>query len=109
MSGWIGPNWGMWADTVDEMNATAKRADKNYQSAVEWKEYAKRLEVRLEETWQAFREDSGNASGQHAVRQAAIEEIARIDPTNKMLNKEYRLNIFDKAKEERLKEIDSSK
>jgi hypothetical protein len=103
---WIGPNWGMWAETVDEMNDISKRSEKNYQSAVEWRDYAKKLEKRREETWQAFRESSGNASGQVALRDARTAELRNYDPTNRMLSKEVRLEIFNKGKNERLEEID---
>ena len=104
---WIGPNWGMWAETVDEMNDISKRSEKNYQSAVEWRDYAKKLEKKLEETWQAFRDESGNATGQRTVKEALIKELSQLDPSNQYLDKEFRQSIFDVAKQKRLKEIDS--
>ena len=99
---WIGPNWGMWAETVDEMNDISKRSEKNYQSAVEWRDYAKKLEKKLEETWQAFREGEGNASGQAAIKDAVTNELKRFDPSNQYLDAEIRSAIFRSAKNERL-------
>ena len=104
---WIGPNWGMWAETVDEMNDISKRSEKNYQSAVEWRDYAKKLEKKLEETWQAFRNSDGNACGQVEIKNALTEELKRLDPANQYLDTELRKSLFEKGKSRRLKEIDS--
>ncbi|MEW6133960.1 MAG: hypothetical protein AB1591_12505 [Pseudomonadota bacterium] len=59
----------------------------------EWKAYAKKLEKSLAEMTES-------AYGQAGVKEAALKEIARIDPNNSLLKQDVRDAIFDKSVED---------
>lgn len=88
---WEGPGWGMIASLNDKIGKLEKNNDA-------WKKYAAKIEKELDEVWDLFREAKGNASGQRVLREAVDKELEKSDPANKMLDKNHRREIFNKAK-----------
>lgn len=83
----LGKNWkgGSAAPASSKMDTETKAMH-------EWKGYAMGLEV-------ALREQKIESRGQFLIKEAALKEIARIDPNNPLLKVEVRKAIFDKAEE----------
>lgn len=106
MSNNTSPGWGLYYADVASAN---NRAAKSEEAANEWEKYAKRLEKKLEEQWKAFRDESGNATGQRAIKDALTNELRQLDPSNQYLDTDLRASIFDKAKDNELRRIDSVK
>ena len=98
MSDWIGPTWAQWASTVNRVNDAYDDLEAAQKAARDWKKYAIRLEKELDEVWDLYREMSGSAAGQQTVRAALDKELETLDPGNKMLDKDYRRALFNKAK-----------
>lgn len=101
-----------YADSSDEMKEVIRKAGSNYQSAEQWRVYAKELEVALNEISEKYAkmtdiyiETAGFAQGQAILKEKVIKEIARLDPTNKLLDFEYRKQILEKAKSEKVREL----
>lgn len=71
------------------------RAENESQSRAlqQWIDYAKKLEVALNEQQEA-------TFGQAGIKAAALKEIARIDPNNPLLQQEVREDIYGRAVEE---------
>jgi len=59
-------------------------------SAVEWKNYAKKLEAEL-------RGSQANLAGMEALKDAALKDLARADPSSYLLVQQNRQRIFDAA------------
>ncbi|MBK4738898.1 hypothetical protein [Noviherbaspirillum pedocola] len=109
---WMGPTYGMWADSVDSMKEFAQAARENKESAEQWREYAKNLEAALNEVGNKFLrtkdmyiEAAGREKAQAVLKEAALKEIERLDPSNKLLDPTFRKTIFDREKEELVKEL----
>ncbi|HGO6128542.1 hypothetical protein ACN8ZM_41105 (plasmid) [Burkholderia aenigmatica] len=64
------------------------RAQAAHRSAEQWKAYAENLERQL-------RISQANAAGMEALKDAAIKEIARVDPRSYLLVQQNRQRIFD--------------
>ncbi len=88
---WEGPGWGMVASLNDKISKLEKNNDA-------WKKYAAKIEKELAEVWDLYREMSGNAAGQQAAKDALHKEVERLDPANKLLDMNYRRELFNKAK-----------
>lgn len=99
MSDFQGPTWGQWRGTVRDIEATRGAAIAHANNAQAWKAYAANLEAQLDELWEMFREAQGNGSGQRRIKEAALEEIKRLDPSNSLLEKPVRQKLFDEGKE----------
>ena len=106
MSDWIGPTWAQWASTVNRVNDAYDDLEAAQKAARDWKKYAIRLEKELDEVWDLYREAQGNTTGQRTVREALDKELEKLDPGNKMLDKDYRRAMFNKAKAEEQQAID---
>ena len=116
MSEWLGPSWGQY--TVSQMNgntaqrnaASARRdsdhnfdvAQKNAQNAEKWREHTEKLRIELDRVWDLYQHKSSEEKGQSALKNAALLEIERMDPVNKMLNSDYRQNLYDEARKNHL-------
>lgn len=105
MSGWNGPTWSQWYGATQEADQNFLTAEENFAAAQKWKAYAARLEKELDEVWDLYREVRGNASGQMKLKEAALDEVKKLDPGNKMLDLAVRKEIFDTAKNETLQEL----
>ncbi len=105
MSGWNGPTWSQWHGAAQEADSNFLIAEENFAAAQKWKAYAARLEKELDEVWDLYRETKGNATGQQALKEAALEEVKKLDPANKMLDLSTRKEIFDSAKGEEMSQI----
>lgn len=99
---WKGPTWGQWADAVGDANRHIKE---HAASAQQWMAYAKRLEAELDEVWNLYRDAKGNASGQRRLKTLAMDELARLDPANKILDAAFREKEFDAAKAEAIQQV----
>lgn len=75
------------------MLGTQMRSGDGNKALAEWKAYAKSLE-------EALRGQKIESRRQFSIKEAALKEIARIDPNNPMLKVEVRKAIGDKAEEE---------
>ncbi|SEI14414.1 hypothetical protein [Paraburkholderia hospita] len=64
------------------------RAQAATRSAEQWKAYAENLERQL-------RISQANAAGMEALKDAAIKELARVDPRSYLLVQQNRQRIFD--------------
>src|SRR5260364_174118 len=74
----------MGAAVISMNNARARK------NANEWMAYAQRLE-------RDIRVHKANRTGQKAIKDAALKELARLDPKNYLLIQENRSRIFDAA------------
>lgn len=74
------------------------RAENQSQSKAvrDWKAYAVKMEA-------ALKEQKAQTWRQAGIKEAALKEIARIDPNNPLLRQEVRKAIGDQAEEEALK------
>ena len=106
MSEWIGPTWAQWASTVNRVNDAYDDLEAAQKAARDWKKYAFRLEKELDEVWDLYREAQGSAIGQITVRKAVDKELEKLDPANKMLDKNYRRGLFNKAKADEQQIVD---
>ena len=118
MSEWLGPSWGQY--TVSQMNgntaqrnaASARRdsdhnydvAQKNAANAEKWREHTEKLRIELDRVWEMYQDKSSAERGQGALKEAALLEIERMDPVNKMLSSNYRQKIYDEARKKHLTE-----
>lgn len=102
---WGGPTWSQWYGATQEADQNHDIANHNYAAAQKWKAYAARIEKELDEVWDLYKDARGAASGQKRLKEAALEEIETLDPTNKMLNSDVRKKMFDEAKAEEIKSI----
>ncbi|GAB3552130.1 hypothetical protein GCM10027343_37270 [Noviherbaspirillum agri] len=100
-----GPTYGMWTDTVDEMNETVDALERSRASLKEWKEYAQKLETSLAKVNEMFRDRVGAEAAQAGLKDLALQELQRLDPTNKLLDPEYRKVSYDKLKDECMKTL----
>lgn len=105
MSGWNGPTWSQWYGATQEADQNFLTAEENFAAAQKWKAYAARLEKELDEVWDLYRETKGNATGQRVLKEAALEELQKTDPTNKLLSQPHRQEILEAAKAEEMKGI----
>lgn len=105
MSSWNGPTWSQWYGATQEADQNFLTAEENFAAAQKWKAYAARLEKELDEVWDLYRETKGNATGQQALKEAALEELKKSDPGNKMLEISTRKEIFDASKSEEMSQI----
>ena len=99
---WKGPTWGQWADAVGDAN---RHIAEHAASAQQWMAYAKRLEAELDEVWDLYRNAKGSASGQRRLKEMALEELAKADPGNALLDPANRKKPSDEAKEAAMKQI----
>jgi hypothetical protein len=103
---WMGPTYGMWADSVAETNAVIEIANQTTKSLEQWQAYAKRLERALldvaekhRKTGEAYISRVGAEAGQAALKEAALKELERLDPSNKLLDPTYRKSLYEKERE----------
>lgn len=96
-----GPTWGLYQADVGAANA---RADRNADAAAKWKAHAEKMKADLEEVMQLYQnklnqydEKTAQEIGQAALKEAALSEIEKLDPLNKMLNTGYRKKLYDEA------------
>ena len=97
---------------TDEIKEVALKEEASYHSAEQWRTHAKKLEMRLEEVSDKYGkmtdmyiETAGFAEGQAKLKEKAIEEIAKLDTTNKLLDSSYRKQILEKFKNEKVQEL----
>lgn len=102
MSGWNGPTWSQWHGAAQEADQNYLIAEENFAAAQKWKAYAAKLEKELDEVWELYRDTKGNAVGQMRLKDESLSEIAKLDPTNRMLDTTTRKEIFKAAKDEEL-------
>ena len=102
---WMGPTYAMWSDTVDEMNGVIEHANSTARSLEQWRAYAKKLEAALIDVAQKHRRageviigKSGAEAGQAILKEAALKELERLDPTNQLLDQNYRQAMYDKER-----------
>ena len=111
MSQWLGPSWGQWTmerrdhnDAISSSNSANKRANHNFevaeengQAADKWRAHTEKLRIELDRVWEMYQDKSSAERGQGALKEAALLEIERMDPVNKMLSSNYRQKIYDEA------------
>jgi len=73
----------------------AGRAGQQNRAVKEWKDYAEKLQKALNEARLALVNKSGAEAGQAALKEAALAEIAKLDPSNKLLDPAYRKTLYD--------------
>ncbi len=105
MSGWNGPTWSQWHGVAQEADSNFLIAEENFAAAQKWKAYAARLEKELDEVWDLYREQRGGATGQRVLKEALTDELRQVDPGNRMLDLNVRKEIFEKARDEDLKNV----
>lgn len=109
---WIGPNYGAWADTVEAMNDQARQLERTHASIEQWKKHCQNLEQALEDVTKKYGlmtekyiNRVGAEAGQALLKEAALKEIQALDPTNKLLDPEYRKAIYHSEKEKTENEL----
>lgn len=109
----MGPNYGMWADTVEAMNAQARQLERSHASAEQWKKHCDNLEAALDEISGRLKTVSGMyvnkaaaEAAQARLKEHALDELRRLDPSNKMLDPEYRKSIYEREKDKIEKELE---
>ena len=111
MSEWLGPSWGQYTVARKDANTASGIAVHNFNIAAQnadaadkWRAHTEKLRIELDRVWDMYQSKSAAEAGQAAMKEAALVEIERIDPVNKMLNLEYRKKIYDLAHKESLAE-----
>jgi hypothetical protein len=102
---WIGPTFGMWADSQAEMNAIIEFANEKTKSLDEWKAYAKKLEASLEKVSAMYRGKVGDEAAQAQLKNLALDELKKLDPANRLLDPEYRKKIGAQARDDSAKAL----
>src|SRR5260363_400889 len=80
----------MFMNAMMDAAAISMNNARERKNADEGMAYAQKLE-------RDVRVCEGNAEGQRAIKDAALKELARIDPNNYLLLKQNRTRIFDAA------------
>ncbi|CCD28599.1 conserved hypothetical protein [Candidatus Glomeribacter gigasporarum BEG34] len=80
----------MFMNAMMDAAAISMNNARERKNADEWMAYAQKLE-------RDVRVCEGNAEGQRAIKDAALKELARLDPNNYLLIQENRTRIFDAA------------
>ncbi len=91
MSSFVPPH--VTPEVYGYMLGTQMRSGDGNKALAEWKAYAKKLEKSLGERDEMI-------YGQAGIKEAALKEIARIDPNNALLKQEVRNAVYDKSVEE---------
>lgn len=81
---------------LGQARQTARVANENAEVANQWAAYARELEGLLQEA-------QANLCGARAVRDAALAEIGRLDPKNRLMTTENRVRIGQAAYEAEMK------
>src|SRR5260364_77221 len=80
----------MFMNAMMDAAAISMNNARERKNADEWMAYAQKLE-------RDVRVCEGNAEGQRAIKDAALKELARLEPNNYLLIQENRTRIFDDA------------
>ena len=98
-------------DAISSSNSANKRANHNFevaeengQAADKWRAHTEKLRIELDRVWEMYQDKSSAERGQGALKEAALLEIERMDPVNKMLSSNYRQKIYDEARKKHLTE-----
>lgn len=101
MNSYSNPGWGLHLADVGAANA---RADRNADVAAKWKAHAEKMKADLDQVWELYNKKSAAENGQAALKNAALQELEKLDPLNKMLNAGYRKKLYEEAYEKSLNE-----
>ena len=86
------------ARRAGEMVGKAEAQVRHYKGVAEkWKVHAEQLQADLEKVWEMYTNKVGAEAGQAAIKDGLTIEMERLDPSNKMLNSEYRSGLYDEA------------
>lgn len=91
----------MAGQLVGEAEAQAR----HYKGVAEkWKAHAEQLQADLEKVWdlynkkiEQYNKKTAAEVAQAALKEAALSEIEKLDPLNKMLNTGYRKKLYEEA------------
>lgn len=108
-NGWSGPTWGQWSSMVNDAEYVTTIANENAHAAHSWKNYAEKIERELVEVWNVYRDSRGNTGGQKRIKEAALEEIKRLDPGSNLLDTAVRQKLFDAGYNDTVKDIPQKK
>ena len=105
MSEWLGPSWGQYTVARKDANTASGIAVHNFNIAAQnadaadkWRAHTEKLRIELDRVWDMYQDKSSAEKGQSALKNAALLEIERMDPVNKMLNSDYRQKLYDDAR-----------
>lgn len=102
---WGGPTWSQWYGATQEADQNHDIANHNYAQAQKWKAYAARIEKELDEVWDLYKGEKGNHAGQRKLKEMALGEIEKLDPSNKLLDKNYRNEIITQEYNDEVKKV----
>lgn len=109
---WMGPTYGQWADTIDEIDEAYASLAQVKKSRNQWIEYAKKLEGALKDLQrkhtklnELYLDMTGAERAQAKVKNEALEEIKKTNPSSKLLDPDYRAALYDNEKEKAINEL----
>lgn len=83
------------AEAEADADVLAGQIGQQNRAVKEWRDYAENLQKALNEARLAFVNMSGAEAGQAVLKEAALAEIAKLDPSNKLLDPTYRKTLYD--------------
>ncbi|MFM7008892.1 MAG: hypothetical protein ACKO0Z_06105 [Betaproteobacteria bacterium] len=93
------------ARRAGEMLGQAEAQARHFKGVAEkWKAHAEQLQADLEKVWEMYNRKTAAEFAQTALKEAVLQEIEKLDPLNKMLNKGYRQKLYDAAYDNKLEE-----
>ena len=101
---WQGYNLGSLGSSAAQAEAEYAAEAAN-RSAKNWRARTQSLEAALNRKDELYLDFYGQANAQHMLKEAALHELARLDPGNALLSKEYREKIYDDAYKAGIEEI----
>lgn len=86
------------ARLAGQMVGQAEAQARHYKSAAEkWKAHAEQMKADLEKVWDMYIQRTAQKEAQADLKDAALKEIEKLDPLNKMLNSAYRQKIYEEG------------
>ena len=98
-------------DAISSSNSANKRANHNFevaeengQAADKWRAHTEKLRIELDRVWDMYLNKMAAEKAQGGLKDAALVEIERLDPVNKMLSASYRQKIYNEIHKKSLAE-----
>lgn len=101
MSNWNANNFQV-AEAEADADFAAAAAHQSRRAVAAWRQHAEQLAVQHDES---MLEMSGRVHGQSVLKNAALKELERFDPTNPLLKSEYREEVYEAAHREEIARI----
>lgn len=98
--------YGMWSTEAEaDADELAARIGHHNNAINQWKAHAEKLQKALDELRVIVVDKSCALAAQAALKDKALTEIQKMDPSNKLLDADYRKKIYDDVKTKTEKEM----